>query len=80
MAPTGTTAGTVTDTGISTGVTTESRGTEITGVYVPVVPVEMGATTTGASRHSEAHHEGAKKPMGEKIKEKIPGENDCCTV
>jgi hypothetical protein len=80
MAPTGTTAGTVTDSGISSGTPTETRTTEVTGVYVPVVPAEMGDTTTETTRHSDTHHEGAKKPMGEKIKEKIPGENNCCTV
>jgi hypothetical protein len=81
--PTGATAGTVRDTGIGSGTTTESRTTEVTGVYVPVVPVEVGDTTTETHHHShsdthhETHHEREKKPMGEKVKEHIPGEATC---
>ncbi|WIA11365.1 hypothetical protein OEZ85_011486 [Tetradesmus obliquus] len=82
ISPTGNTAATVTDRDLGS---TETRQTEVTGVFVPVVPIEAGHTTVagdtaGVTRFEGHHqqgqhlgHEGEKKPMGEKIKEHIPG-------
>jgi hypothetical protein len=78
ISPTGNTAGTVTDSGLAGSHLTESRQVEVTGVHVPVVPIEGGDAAAGSTgvRHGEmhtGHHEGEKKPMGEKLKEHIPG-------